>query len=76
MATGVAGYAIFRTGIVPADDQLDEKIEDYETLRADVVLMLTENKKEEVFTEHVMQLNEKAEIEDFVSVDEPEDEEA
>ncbi len=61
------GYHIIR---------LDEKIEDYESLRADVVLMLAENKKDEVFAEHVMQLSEKAEIENFVAVDEPEDEEA
>lgn len=61
------GYHIIR---------LDEKIEDYESLRADVVLMLSETKKDEVFAEHVMLLNDKAEIENFVSVEETEDEEA
>lgn len=52
--------------------KLDEKIDDFDSLKTEITSMLLENKKDEVFGDYVLQLNEKAEIENFVSVEEPE----
>ena len=58
------GYHIIR---------LDEKVEDFETLKFDVVLALAESQKDEVFGEYVLQLSEDAEIENFVVVEDDEE---
>ncbi|QRN85235.1 peptidylprolyl isomerase [Clostridia bacterium] len=52
--------------------KLDEKIEDFDLLKEDIITMLVENKKDEIFGDYVMNLNENADIENFVSVEEPE----